>query len=573
MPRYTLLFYLLFLFGIQSTSYSQEITSSDLDSLVGLNFKVLHDKFYENIKTNKSNAELYVRAYLQKGKNLDSVFETSKGFFYTSKLFMDNHEKRIIYLDSALDMVKNTWRIQQTVFLHNYKGTIAQTNGNYDKALDYYLEGLAYAKKENILPFISVLQSNIATLKRKLGKYEEAKLLFKKCLGYRKERIGEKPNDSIPYLLTISNLITTCRQNKEIDSASYYHNLGIEMSKGTDIQGLFRLNEGIFYYYNKEYNNAIITINTGLDEFLKSKLKIECGYHNLIDAYYFLGKSYNALSKKEKGLTYFKKIDSIVQQSHNLISESRPAYLEIIKYYKTLKDKNNQLYYINRLLHNDSIFNSKHKSLSVKLVKEYDTPLLLIQKEELITELKTKNDRSNYSLIFSLVIILIITTILFISYKKNRLYRKRFDELMSSTEKKVTGEKAENEIMKKSSSIGIAEDVVNVILKGLDDFEKTNGFLEINITSNILAKNLDTNSKYLTKVIKYHRNKSFSPYINDLRIEYIIQQLKKDTKLQKYTIKALASEAGFNSTEVFSKSFFKKTGIYPSYFVKRIQTQ
>jgi len=38
-----------------------------------------------------------------------------------------------------------------------------------------------------------------------------------------------------------------------------------------------------------------------------------------------------------------------------------------------------------------------------------------------------------------------------------------------------------------------------------------------------------------------------------------------------YTIKALASESGFNTTEAFSKSFYKKTGIYPSYFIKELK--
>ena len=50
---------------------------------------------------------------------------------------------------------------------------------NFDKALDYYFEGLESAKKKNVSVYIAILQSNIASLKRKLGKYEEAKLLYK----------------------------------------------------------------------------------------------------------------------------------------------------------------------------------------------------------------------------------------------------------------------------------------------------------------------------------------------------------------------------------------------------------
>ncbi len=33
---------------------------------------------------------------------------------------------------------------------------------------------------------------------------------------------------------------------------------------------------------------------------------------------------------------------------------------------------------------------------------------------------------------------------------------------------------------------------------------------------------------------------------------------------------AIAEEAGFNTAESFSKAFFKKTGIKPSYFIKEL---
>ena len=42
-------------------------------------------------------------------------------------------------------------------------------------------------------------------------------------------------------------------------------------------------------------------------------------------------------------------------------------------------------------------------------------------------------------------------------------------------------------------------------------------------------------------------------------------------KLRKYTIKAIAGEFGFNTSESFSKAFYKKHGIYPSYFLSRLE--
>ncbi len=562
---------LLFLFFIsilyQNWAYTQEISTIDIDSLIQLDFEELYQEILTSKKKVLSRSKLFTKAYLQKAKNLDSVSEMSRGFHQMASFHKQDYEKFIIYIDSALAVVKNTSHVLQTGSLYLYKGVRTQKKGYYAKALDCYLKGLEHSKKNDVSVYKSIFQIKIASLKRELGKYEEAKSLYKQCLQYEKTQIGRKKNDSIRYLWVLSDLISTYRLNKEIDSSYYFFEQGNKMSQNTDIESIYILNRGVLQYYKKNYNNAIVLIN----KFLESKYELDYGEHNLIDAYLYLGKSHLSLNQKKIAIKYFKKIDTIVQKSDRLIWASRPAYLEIIDYYKLKNDKGNQLLYINRLLHNDSIFHGRYKSTSEKLNKEFDTPILLFEKEELINELKAKNNWSYYGLILSIILILIIASVLLISYKKNKRYRKRFDELMNSSEEKIIDKRTEDELEEKSSSIGISEDVVELILKGLDDFEQNNGFLQINITSAILAKRMNTNSKYLTKVIKFYRNKNFTSYINDLRVDYIIKRLKKDKKIQNYTIKALAVEAGFNSAEVFSKSFYKNTGIYPSYFIKKIQ--
>ena len=104
----------------------------------------------------------------------------------------------------------------------------------------------------------------------------------------------------------------------------------------------------------------------------------------------------------------------------------------------------------------------------------------------------------------------------------------------------------------------------------MDLFEAENKFLSNEVSLNEMAKNFSTNSTYLSKVINLKKDKNFSQYINDLRIDYSIQLLETNPKFRKYTIKAIASECGFKSAESFSKGFYKKHGIYPSYFLKQL---
>src|SRR5690606_14623444 len=89
-------------------------------------------------------------------------------------------------------------------------------------------------------------------------------------------------------------------------------------------------------------------------------------------------------------------------------------------------------------------------------------------------------------------------------------------------------------------------------------------------TLNSLAKELNTNSTYLSKVINSSMQVNFSNYLNNLRVEYAIEKLAKSEKFRSYTIKAIAEESGFSTAQSFSTAFYKITGIYPSYFIKRL---
>jgi AraC-like DNA-binding protein len=71
-------------------------------------------------------------------------------------------------------------------------------------------------------------------------------------------------------------------------------------------------------------------------------------------------------------------------------------------------------------------------------------------------------------------------------------------------------------------------------------------------------------------VINHYKNKSFINYLNELRITYAIKELKENTMIRKFTIKAIANEVGYNSGETFSNAFYKQVGIKPSFFIKEL---
>ena len=119
----------------------------------------------------------------------------------------------------------------------------------------------------------------------------------------------------------------------------------------------------------------------------------------------------------------------------------------------------------------------------------------------------------------------------------------------------------------------ISVTIIEDILEQLDLFENEKKFLSKDVSLNDMAKKIGTNSTYLSKVINLKKDKNFSQYINDLRIDYTIYLIDANAKFRNYTIKAIASECGFKSAESFSKGFYKKYGIYPSYYLKQLESK
>ncbi|GAA4106205.1 hypothetical protein GCM10022393_00530 [Aquimarina addita] len=128
-----------------------------------------------------------------------------------------------------------------------------------------------------------------------------------------------------------------------------------------------------------------------------------------------------------------------------------------------------------------------------------------------------------------------------------------------------------NSIKLNFSQNSLPNKIIEDILDKLQNFEISNKFLSSDINLNSLATQLNTNSKYLSKAINQKKNKSFTQYINDLRIEYLIKKLHSDNSYSKYSIKALSEEIGFKTSNAFSRAFLKKMEMYPSHYINQLK--
>ncbi|WP_299220994.1 AraC family transcriptional regulator [uncultured Aquimarina sp.] len=560
--HFAVLFLILFLFLNTNTVFAFQ---TSFDSLLTKEYTYLKKMVFKNAK-DSSKAIIYAQSYLFKAKKDRDTSKIADGFYYFSRITQDEKitEK---YADSMILYANNLRTKSYPTFAYYNKAAIAYNRGNFKKALDLYLKTIEKAKEFENTHLFYASKKNIGVLKSRIGEYETALVELRQCYQYYSKIKEKKPRT---YLRTLFALSDAYNLNKKLDSATSINTLGYtESIKFNDesFKYYFTLNEGINLFDKKNFIKAKDSLSIAIEQ-----LKINEDKANLSMAYFFYGKTLTALGKEIDAIAAHIKVDDIFQEISEIMPNNRENYEILINYYKELGDKDNQLKYIKQLITVDSVLHTNYRYLIKTVVQNYDTPRLLSEKQEIIDSLET-GKKTSYTIISILTIISLLLLVLWlINHRRQRQYRRRFETLYHKPDSQA---KQDKPIIPKAekTKLAIPEESIKEILDKLTSFEDELGFIQTDLSVNILAKRFGTNSKYLSKIINTYKEKSFNRYINGLRIDQSIVRLKTDSKFRNYTIKAIAQEMGFNTTDAFSKAFYKQNGIHPSYFIKELEKQ
>ena len=351
----------------------------------------------------------------------------------------------------------------------------------------------------------------------------------------------------------------------------------------------FISSEGTDAFYKANYNLAIRKLSEAIRLYNDQ-------WPHLNDIFY-IGLSNWKLGKRDVAVKYFEEIDKEYDKSKKLNPEFRPAYELLIKYNDSIGNRDKQLKYINTLMALDRNYEKNYKYLYTKINKEYDTQKLINEKNKIESSLK------NQRTIISSILLLTILASLFYWNRYNSLqkkYKEKFEEIISQKpilEKietlaevelkqdgdlnlktlsindkiKITAPKNSSELEFYNKIPGLNPILVQNILQQLDKFEEELRFTDNQMSLRLLSEEFNTNIPYLSKIINVYKGKNFNYYINDLRIDYIIELLKNDATYLNYDIKNLASLAGFTNAVNFSDNFQRKFEIKPSFFIKMMK--
>lgn len=482
-------------------------------------------------------------------------------------MFLEDKKFLSRYADSLLTtaLKSNDKETIGTAYLT--KGIVHYDKKELKKALDNYISADKFMVNSKDHYTIYKIKYSIAHTKDYLGFYDEAISLFRECIDYFKEE-----NDRA-YLTSLHSLALCYNHIGKYAWCTITNQTGIDEGirlEDRGIENYFNHSEGVNLNSLKKYRESIAMLSSTVAEIKKKE-----DFANESIAYFYIGDSYWNLNEKDTAVLYFKKVDAIYDQQNYIRPDLRKAYEKLIEFYSQKNDSNLELHYINKLLKIDEVIAQDYRYLFKKIVKEYDTKELLDAKQEIENKMKFQS-------IMAFIIIATMGIIIVLLIKRHLKNKRIFRELMrrnplginnlsNQSKNGPVNAECELQISDKNTQHEISEELEIAIVKRLEKLEQTKRYLEKDMNLAKLALILNTNTKYVTLVIAKYRGKGTIEYITDLKINYIIQLLKTESKYRKYTNKALSEEAGFGSSQNFAKAFKSRTDIAPTFFISQLE--
>lgn len=524
----------------------------------------LEDTYDFIIKHKYSNPELakkYARILVVKSKKTKDSIHLYRGYVQCCKIasIEGNYELAIQLCDSAMTVAE---KMNNQIFLaqaHLANGNAEVYLGNNKKALDNYIKTLNIAEKIKALKYELAAKANIAKIKRRMGFYEEALSIYKNNVLLASQHNFDNKTMLINSYMGVGGTFLRLQQP---DSTLKYAEIGLQKSLAiNDMEGVsyFYIDIGIAHFIKGSFETAI--------DYLKKAEKITKGLNNqnrLTEIYYYIGKSYFEMKQYDKAISFLQLVETIVEEknTHKNVTFNPPellgTYLALSNAYEETKQQHLQLEYTAKYLK----LKDANEDDDIEVLKElYETAR---EKNTSLTSLTSELKNSLiYVILFSVFAIGLCAFLLYKFLKAKKQNKVIFEKLVSEIETKKES--------KATPEFNIEDAKVEAILERLDKLEDTLFFLNSNCTLQSVAKKLKTNTNYLSKIINKYKQQKFNEYVNDLRIQYVLKRLKEDPKFRNYSIKHIAEEIGYKSTNSFTKYFKASTKLYPSYYIKNLE--
>lgn len=562
------------------------------------------NQLLENVEsTSKKDTALYkitLKNYLQDAKKAQQITHIFNAYFFYA---LYESEPKIMhqYTDSLTIYAKKTKKTLNIIKAYQTRSTVYYFEKNYKKSLEYELTALQLInQKEQAYEYYKTIYS-IGLTYFYLQQYQEAYNYFQKARKYYENTRDYNHLrgyiNSIRYEALVASYLGSFNYSAKLLETAYKELPRIKAERRSVEKAYLDYVYGINLYYLKKNHKSFEVLKTILPE-----IKNNEDYANEHNIYYYLGLNHQFLGQKDEAVGYFNRIDHIFKTKKYVNLEIKDAYNYLITYYKEQKNEEKELYYTNQLLKVTIFLQNEYRYLSTALHKKLDIKHLEAEKKRLENSLRMKDLWLITAFTVGIMTLLLFTILLIKNHRKKKEYLKRYNEIATLRKnlkeedkvvelqpatvtlnlpiKKITEIKTpsksvtnENTAIKKSDKGLNAASIktLDEILTHLDHFEKELTFLNSDINLNQLAVLWNTNRSYLSTLINQYKGKSFTDYVNQLRVDYVLQKLDNEPVWRAYKISHISEKIGFSSSRSFSNAFLKVTGISPSFYLQKLK--
>lgn len=578
--RFTL-YFLLFLFTNIAFSQNNFVLSDQ-------EYQKLHDKSRLLINSNADSSFIVATRIEKSNNNLHKSFAYGiKSYLYQLK--GDSIKSKQFYKQAFTFLDKIPASSNKTklhAYLLNYGGLAEWKRGNLSNAIIRYQEGKKLSEKENDVLQIVKFGYNVSSIYAEAENYSFAiaeakkcdKLLDKNQFEFTKDNFDNNKSNINQNIGSYFELSFQSKNKEVLDSAIVYYKKAIRFSNDLKSKKISAQSALGNVYTLKGDNKKAIEV---YQKFLINAKEINAT-SDLPNVIYNIAIAYFNSKKYDIALLYFKKSDSIynttkTNESFFLdsnyfqanIYEIKKDHIEAFKNAKKYLDNFNE--YTNKL-------NNEKEAVNFTLINQSDKNEMLTIEKKYKNEILIKNLSLGFLIfIFALLITLLIyyrfkkidndkkIKTLLLEFKSQNLIKNE-EEGFNYSQKELF--KEQNSKVNNSISIDVEkESEIIMKLKKLIDKKE---FLKNDFTQQYVANKIKTNTTYLSYVVNKNFEKTFGEYVNELKINYAINEMISNPIYRKYSTQAIAESVGFKNAVSFTKSFNKRTGVTPVQFIKGI---
>ncbi|SEK42480.1 Tetratricopeptide repeat-containing protein [Aquimarina amphilecti] len=548
-------------FAFQDNNISENDTEFILN---GKNRDSVESYLVQFLNKDLDQAELGYKKYLERGvkeKNDTIQFWAN---YYLAYVTYKNKE-----YDSAIEYGTNTAEFGKKLDNEDYivrglfiTGAAYQDKRDRKNALKQYLLIEKIIKKYNLTQYEIDTLISIGQIRIRLNQNEKALASLQKGL-----ELLQKPTHKLDarynakYLSAIQGIGVCYYKMGNYDEALNYDYRGLQYAEEHDLKAYiigFNLNIGEAYIGKKKYEKALSYLTIAKSDILKEKKKND---PDLFTANLHIATCFFAQEKYVETRELL--LENFEHLKENLEIEKIKEASDLAKKCgEKLNDPDLQFKYSNEY---NKIIESLYQNENSAQEKLYDHDIKNLEEQN--QDLISKN--TIYIISFLLALTLAILTLAY-NIKTKRKNKLLYEELQKERTQEFIPKK---NITSASKNEFITDKKIENLLQKLSALEKTEFYLNIDCNLYNTAKNIDTNTTYLSKTINEYKKQSFNEYINELRIKYFRNRLNNDTKFRSYTIKAIATELGYGSVNTFASAFKRQTGLSHSYYIKKVCTE